>query len=245
MFIIEEENLGGERIKRKVLKIQIKTIGLTASFILSSTAFASVGGTWPSEPGFIYTSTPGADLWNAGFDNLTEDGNLTVVPSWCGGCYTADSVSTGGSLMGFVEIDITYAPVDAAMGFYIMMDIDYTDANFQFEDMEALIESTDSDINVMSAYDAGTDWSPFTDWLPEDQWDSTIFQWMPSEFDPDSTNPFETTMLTFGWNFSGYSGVNGDNPFSGLVIGDIGVVPAPGALGLLLIAGIASRNRRK
>ena len=230
---------------REVLKIQINTIGLTASLILSTTAFAGVVD-WPSEPGYIYTNTSAVDLWSAGFDDLTaEGGHLTVVPSWCAGCYTSDSVSTGGSLMGFVEIDITYAPADAEMGFYIMMDIDYTDPNFQFEDMEALIESSDLDINVMSAYDAGTDWSPFTDWLPEDQWDNTIFQWMPSEFDPDSPNPFETTTLTFGWNFSGYSGISGGNPFEGLVIGDIGVVPAPGALGLLLIAGIVSRNRRK
>ena len=244
MFIIEEENLGGERFGREILKTQIQTLAFTASIILSSAAFASIGD-WPSEPGYIYTSTTATDLWNAGFDNLTEDDHLVIVPSWCGGCYTSDSVSTGGSLMGFVEIDLTYAPVDAAMGFYILMDIDYTDPSFQFEDMEALIESSDSDINVMSAYEAGTDWSPFTDWLPEDQWDSTIFQWMPSEFDPDSTNPFESTVLTFGWNFSGYTGIVGGSPFPGLVIGDIGVVPAPGALALLLVAGIASRNRRK
>ena len=227
-----------------MLRIQNSLIiGTTVSLMLSSTALGSLG--WPSEPGYIYTSTPASELWGAGFDNLTENSNLVVVPGWCGGCYTSDSVSTGGSLMAFVEIDLTYAPADAEMGFYIMMDIDYTNPSFQFEDMEALIESTDTDIDVLSAYDAGTDWSPFTDWLPEEQWDNTIFHWMPSEFDPNSTNPFETTTLTFGWNFSGYSGFAGGNPFDGIVVGDIGVVPTPGALALFLVAGATSRKRRK
>ena len=50
--------------------------------------------------------------------------------------------------------------------------------------------------------------------------------------------------LTFGWNFSGSEGLVGGNPFSGLVVGDVGVVPAPSAIAILGIAGILNRRRR-
>ena len=213
---------------------------LTASLICSGTAF---GGFWPTEPGYIYTSTSASDLSDAGFTNLTSAGNLEIVPGWCNGCYTNDSIATGGALMAFVEIDVTYNVDYADQGFYVTMDIDYTDPSFQFSDFEAIIEGADTDIDVMLSQDAGTDWSTFTDWGLED--DLTVFHWQPSQFDGSLPGPFETTTLTFGYNFSGTSGFIGGNPFGGLVIGDIGAVPAPGALALLGLAGIASRRRRK
>jgi len=215
-----------------------------ASLICTTTVSASwYGGDWPTEPGYIYTSTPAADLWGAGFDNLTVDGNLSVVPAWCNGCWTSDSVTTGGSLMAFIEIDVTYVPANSDDGFYVVMDIDFTNPDFQFADFEAIIEASDTDIDVMLGADAGTEWSAFSDWGIDP--DATVFQWVPSEFDGSSQNPFETTTLTFGFNFSGYEGLIGGNPFDGLVIGDIGAVPAPGAIFLLGFAGIASKRRRK
>ena len=215
----------------------------TGTLICTTTVSASWYGSWPTEPGYIYTSTPANELWGAGFDNLTEDGNLEVVPAWCNGCWTSDAVATGGSLMAFIEINVTYDPAGVADGFYVVMDIDYTNPDFQFEDFEAIIEASDTDIDVMLGADAGTDRSPFTDWGIDA--DATVFQWDPAEFDSTSDNPFETTTLTFGYNFSGNSGLVGGNPFDGLVIGDIGAVPAPGVLTLLGLAGIASRRRRK
>ena len=53
----------------------------TGTLICTTTVSASWYGTWPTEPGYIYTSTPASELWGAGFDNLTEDGNLEVVPA--------------------------------------------------------------------------------------------------------------------------------------------------------------------
>ena len=241
---MEEENPRWENGKERRMRSTTKVLGLSVgTMVFTGSAMASVGGTWPSEPGYIYTSTSAADLSAAGFDDLTENGHLQIVPSWCGGCYTNDAIATGGSLMAFIEIDVTYAPADVGYGFYVTMNIDYTNPSFQFEDFEAIIEAADSDIDVMRASDAGTDWSNFDDWIEDP--DVTVFQWNPAEFDGSSSNPFETTTLTFGYNFSGYSGLAGGNPFDGLVIGDIGAVPVPGALALLGLAGIASRRRRK
>ena len=241
-YILFKKRPSGEKLDERRMKNSLKLTTLaTGALTFTGSAMASVVG-WPTEPGYIYTSTSASDLWSAGFDNLTENGHLTVVPSWCNGCYTSDSLSTN-SLMGFIEIDVTYAPIDAQLGFYVMMDIDYTDPSFQFADMEALIEASDTDIDVMSAGDAGTDWSPFSDWI--DNPDATIFHWNPAEFDGSSSNPFETTTLTFGWNFSGYEGLVGGSQFPGVVVNGAGAVPAPGALALLGLAGFATRRRRK
>ena len=218
----------------------IPAIAVTTSLVVSYQASASIGS-WPEEPGYIYTNTPASELANAGFTDVTASGNLVCVPSWCAGCYTQDNVETN-SLMGFVEIDVTYVPSDAQYGFFFWMDIDYTDPNFQLADMAALIAQSDPDVTVLSTDDAGTDWSPFSDWIEDP--DATVFHWMPSEFDPDSTNPFETTTLTFGWNFSGYEGLNG-SPFPGIVVNGAGSVPAPSAIGLLAIAGFTTRRRRQ
>lgn len=208
--------------------------------VCSQSAYSSIG--WLEEPGYIYTDTSSSDLLAAGFENLTIDGNLTCVPAWCNGCWTSESISTGGSLMAFIGIDVTYDPANVADGFYVTMDIDFTDPNFQFEQFEAIIEESDTNIDVMQAADAGTDWSPFTDWGLDP--DVTVFKWIPEEFDGSLPGPYQTTELTFGWNFSGSEGLVGGNPFSGLVVGDVGVVPAPSAIAILGIAGILNRRRR-
>ena len=203
---------------------------------MALTTFATAG----IDDGYIYVNSTPAELTALGFDDATGGTPISVVPSWCAGCYTGGEVATS-SLNAFVEIDVTYAPVDAAYGMYVYMDITYNDPNFQLEDFAAVIEASDPEIDVMSAADAGTPWSPFTTWgIPADY---TVFQWMPSEFDPSSTNPFETTSLTFGWNFSG-SGVFG-SPFPGIDINGVGAVPAPGAIALLGLVGFAARRRRR
>jgi hypothetical protein len=230
------------REERRVKNTTKKTFGIVVgSLICSSTALGSFGS-WPSEPGYIYTSTSASDLNAAGFDNLTVNGNLEVVPAWCNGCWTSDSITTGGSLMAFIEIDVTYDPANADDGFYVIMNIDYTNPDFQFADFEAIIEESDTDVDVMLGSDAGTEWSAFSDWGIDP--DSTVFQFQPAEFDGSLPGPYQTTTLTFGYNFSGYSG-GFTNPFDGLVIGDIGAVPAPGAIALLGLSAFTSRRRRK
>ena len=220
---------------------RVRIFGATAmSLIFSGSSMANIW--WPDEPGYIYTDTSAAELEASGFENLTVDGNLQVVPAWCNGCWTSDSISTGGSLMAFIGIDVTYDPANIDAGFYVTMDIEFTDPDFQFEDFEAIIEASDTNIDVMRAEDAGTEWSPFTDWGIDP--DVTVFQWNPAEFDGSLSGPYQYAEITFGWNFSGTEGLAGGNPFSGLVVGDVGAVPAPSAIALLGLAGFYTRRRR-
>ncbi len=220
--------------------MRLGTIAAIATTTLMAHEAVASLGFWPEESGYIYTDTSAADLSAAGFTDVTASGNLVCVPSWCSGCYTSSDLATD-TLMGFVEIDLTYAPSDAGYGFYVFMNIDYTDPSFQFEDMEALIEESDPNIDVLSPSQAGTDWSPFSDWLEDPN--ATVFHWMPEELDGSSTNPFEQVTLTFGWNFSGYEGLVG-SPFPGVVVNGVGAVPAPSAIALLAVAGLTTRRRR-
>jgi MYXO-CTERM domain-containing protein len=207
-----------------------------ASFVATISPVALAG----IDTGYIYVNSTAAELNALGFDDATGGTPISIVPGWCNGCYTGGEVPTT-SLNAFIEMDVTYAPADAAYGMFVYMDISYTDPNFQLSDFEAVIESSDPEIDVMSAADAGTPWSPFTDWgIPENY---TVFQWMPSEFDAGSTNPFETVALTFGWNFTGSNLMGGG--FPGLIVNGVGAVPAPGALAILGLAGIATARRRR
>ena len=210
--------------------------GLVTAAVFGCSSLATAG----VDDGFIYVNSTPSELTALGFYDVTAGTPISVVPSWCAGCYTGGEVPTT-ELKGFIEIDVTYNPADAAYGMYVYMDITYNDPNFQLEDFAEFIEASDPEIDVMTASEAGTPWCPFTDWgIPGDY---TVFQWMPSEFDPSSTNPFETADLTFGWNFSG-SALFGDL-FPGIEIGLVGVVPSPGAIALLALTGIAARRRRR
>ena len=127
------------------MKSPTRRLAAAASVAMALTTFATAG----IDDGYIYVNSTPAELTALGFDDATGGTPISVVPSWCAGCYTGGEVATS-SLNAFVEIDVTYAPVDAAYGMYVYMDITYNDPNFQLEDFAAVIEASDPEIFFIS-----------------------------------------------------------------------------------------------
>jgi hypothetical protein len=78
--------------------------------------------------------------------------------------------------------------------------------------------------------------STFNEWLPTELQQSIVFRWVPPS--PPSS-PGLSEVFTFAWDLNLVTAFQ-----NGLSLGGVYGVPAPGALALLGLAGLAGRRRR-
>ena len=158
--------------------------------------------------------------------------------------------------MTFVQVD---GPL-ALKGFYQFQFQDFVNVNFtgiygwlQFDygtsgiTQQNIIDSVNAQavntgVYAQTAQQAGHPDCHFNDFLDPSMSNANnvYFVWVP---DPAPISPGLSQIFTFAWDFSNYSAGLTSTP-SGLSITGTGSVPAPGALALVGLAGLAARRRR-
>ena len=141
--------------------------------------------------------------------------------------------------MGFIEFILTglNSGDNNFMGFWLSFDILFTDPDFQLEEFLAVVNAGDSG-EVVGIGETGTEWSAFTDWIPESYWDGPTLHWFPT-IPPDgagfSSGP---QVYNIAWDLSDQSIFPGVDLVSGVL------TPSPATLALLALAGLVGRRRR-
>ena len=212
-----------------------KILGAAIAASISTSALAGI-----TDGPYTFINSSPAELIADGFADVTGGNPLISYPTGeCEGCYTMPviSSSTFGTipLKGFIEIDVDGDLPLVNDGIYVAMEFIFNNPAFTRDDMISIVDGS-----AANAYDfdyTNPQGCAVIDWIDTSIFDpdnSILFQW-----DPVSTSgPW-----TFGWDFTGGSGFGG--LFPGIEIDDIGSTPAPGALALLGIAGLAGSRRRR
>ena len=158
--------------------------------------------------------------------------------------------------MTFIQVD---GPL-ALKGFYQFQFQDFVNVNFtgiygwlQFDygtsgiTQQNIIDSVNAQavntgVYAQTAQQAGHPDCHFSDFLDPSMSNANnvYFVWVPN---PAPIAPGLSQIFTFAWDFSNYSAGLTSTP-SGLSITGTGSVPAPGALALVGLAGLAARRRR-
>lgn len=158
--------------------------------------------------------------------------------------------------MTFVQVD---GPL-ALKGFYQFQFQDFVNVNFtgiygwlQFDygtsgiTQQNIIDSVnaqavDTGVYAQTAQQAGHPDCHFNDFLDPSMSNANnvYFVWVPN---PAPIAPGLSQIFTFAWDFSNYS-AGYTSTSSGLRVTGTGSVPAPGALALVGLAGLAARRRR-
>lgn len=212
-----------------------KILGTAIAATISTSALAGF-----EDGPYTFIDSTAAELTALGFTDVTAGSPLISYPTGeCEGCYTMPviSSSTFGTipLKGFIEIDVDGDLPLVNDGIYVAMEFTFNDPSFTRDDMLSIVDGS-----AANAYDftyTNPQGCMVLDWINTSVFDpdqSILFQW-----DPASTSG----TWTFGWDFTGGGGFG--SLFPGLEINDIGSTPAPGALALLGIAGLAGSRRRR
>ena len=216
---------------------------------------------WLESNGFTNAFGPGVDV-----------GLATLFHQTCVGCYEFASVSGSVPLKGYASFYLedfnTYIP---GSGLFIALDIafggSYTQTQFidemnsapgAFPSAPGPLGPDPSDIpgywfgntNDSGTYNQqGANFSPFSGWIDSAFANSTVIQFLPSNWPPSSPTPGSPSeTFTIGWDFTQpprTSGLFGDpNPF-GISIDGAGVTPTPGVLTTMLLGGAIFGRRRR
>jgi len=140
---------------------------------------------------------------------------------------------------GFIEFTLTglNSGDNNYMGFWLSFDILFNDPDFQLEDFLGVVNDG-ADGEVVGIGETGTEWSAFTDWIPQSYWDGPTLHWYPS-IPPDGSG-FTGGPLVYNiaWDLSDQSIFPGVDLVSGVL------TPSPATLALLALAGLVGRRRR-
>ena len=212
-----------------------KILGAAIAATITTSALAGF-----TDGPYTFIDSTAAELTADGFADVTNGTPLISYPTGeCEGCYTMPAISSSSfgtiPLKGFIEFEISGGLPLVNDGLYIIMSFTFNDPSFTRDDMISIVDD-----NAANAYDfsytnpqgcAVINWVDTSTFDPDN---SILFQWNPS---------VDSGVFTFGWDFSGGGGFG--SLFPGLEIDDIGSTPAPGALALLGIAGLAGSRRRR
>lgn len=197
-------------------------------------------------PSVVQVNASASELISAGFDDVGNGLVYLSVQTACGssGCFTlaGPDMTSGLPNKGFFQfqfLDFNYANYT---GLYTVLDIGYGTTGWNRTSMINLINSQTPTTSVLAQLpsQAGNDFSKFDEWLPEDLQGSIILNWQPS---PGPTEGGLSQIFTFAWDLTVVPPAlqGGDS----LTVNAVYGVPAPGALALLGLAGIAGGSRRR
>ena len=147
-------------------------------------------------------------------------------------------------LKGFFEFqlnDFTYNPI-YYNGLFTILNVTYGSSGFTRDILidRINLETGLTGITAMTPSEAtnGAGTCPFTNWLPSELLGAIIFNWNP-DIIPET--PL-SEVYRFAWNLEDLA-----PPFMGNGLGVDGAygIPAPGALGLMALAGLLPARRRR
>jgi len=214
--------------------------GLALSFV-STVASAQVTTT------IVQVNSTGSQLEAAGFSRvgLTPFVSERAGECFVNGCFTTVGASGTLATKGFFEFrfnDYVYNPAYYS-GLYAILDVNYGSTGMTRDALIGLINAETATTGVTAllpsqASDAQSS-SYFNQWLPASLQDAVVLRWLPN---PAPATGFGLSpVYTFAWDVTSISTFMGGN---GLGVDGVYGVPAPGAIALLGLAGLAGRRRR-
>ncbi len=185
-------------------------------------------------------------LTAAGYYDVTQGQPLVSVPQGdCAaiGCMTFEQIDGPLPLKGFFQIQYLDFVNTNFTGLYGWLQFDYGTSGITQQDIINSVnaQAVDTGVYALTAAQAGHPDCHFSDFLPASMTNSNnvYFNWFPT---PQPISPGLSQVFTFAWDFTNYT--PGFLP-GGLSITGTGGVPAPGAVALLGLAGLASGRRRR
>jgi MYXO-CTERM domain-containing protein len=184
-------------------------------------------------------------LTAAGYYDVTQGQPLVSVPQGdCAafGCMTFEQIDGPLPLKGFFQIQYLDFVNTNFTGLYGWLQFDYGTSGITQQDIINSVnaQAATTGVYALTAQQAGNPDCHFNDFLPASMTNSNnvYFNWFPT---PQPISPGLSQVFTFAWDFENYS--TGFVP-GGLQITGTGGVPAPGAIALVGLAGLASSRRR-
>ena len=185
-----------------------------------------------------------AELDAAGY---TRVGTGPFVSGQAGECYVNgcyELVGASGPLPNkgyfqFQFLDYVYNPTYYS-GLFAILDINFSGSTVTPQSFinQVNLQTGTTGVTALFANQASdaANSSTFNEWLPTELQQSIVFRWFPPS--PPSS-PGLSEVFTFAWDLNLVTALQ-----NGLSLGGVYGVPAPGALALLGLAGLAGRRRR-
>ena len=216
---------------------------MTAATLASGMLCASASASFLVSAGQTQASVDA--LLAAGYTDITNGTPYISVPQGdCAsiGCMSFISVTGDVPLKGFYQFKFLDFTTVNYSGLFGWLQFNYGTSGITQQD---IINSVNAQAGVTGVYaltaqQAGHPDCHFSDFLPASMTNANnvYFNWYPN---PQPNTTGLSQLFTFAWDFTNYApGFTG----SGLSITGTGAVPAPGALAILGLAGMASRRRR-
>lgn len=209
----------------------VKTTAIVLTAMLSPSALAGL-----SDGAFTFVNSDASQLSAAGFTNLTSSGPLqSVATGTCAGCYTMPTIAGPLPLRGFFQFEIVGGMPLVNDGAFAVLSFNFTDPTFGVNEFISVVNGS-----AAQAYTTGYSPNPtcsFQDFIDPGIYNAAntvVFRW--------DASPGQS-VFTFGWDFSGGGGLT--QLFPGMSLAGAGGVPAPGAMALLAVAGLAANRRRR
>ena len=185
-------------------------------------------------------------LTAAGYYDVTHGQPLVSTPQGaCAaiGCMSFEQIDGPLPLKGFFQIQYLDFVNTNFTGLYGWLQFNYGTSGITQQNIIDSVnaQAIDTGVYALTAQQAGHPDCHFNDFLPPSMSNSNnvYFNWFPT---PQPISPGLSQVFTFAWDFENYS--TGFVP-GGLGITGTGGVPAPGAVALLGLAGLASGRRRR
>ena len=185
-------------------------------------------------------------LTAAGYYDVTHGQPLVSTPQGaCAaiGCMSFEQIDGPLPLKGFFQIQYLDFVNTNFTGLYGWLRFAYGNSGVTQQDIINSVnaQAATTGVYALTAQQAGHPDCHFSDFLPPSMTgtDNVYFNWFPT---PQPISPGLSQIFTFAWDFSNYT--PGFMP-GGLGITGTGGVPAPGAVALLGLAGLASGRRRR
>lgn len=160
------------------------------------------------------------------------------------GCMTFVQVDGPLALKGFYQFQFQDFVNVNFTGIYGWLQFDYGTTGITQQNIINSVnaQSATTGVYAQTAQQAGHPDCHFNDFLPPSMSNSNnvYFVWLP---DPAPINLGLSQIFTFAWDFSNYASGVTTTP-AGLSVTGTGAVPAPGALALVALTGLAARRRR-
>lgn len=192
----------------------------------------------------VQVNATAAELSAAGYTDAGNGNALISVGTECVqyGCFSLVGYSGNLAQRGFFQFRFDNFNYEQYSGLFTVLDLNYGNSGLDRDAMIALIngQTAITGVTALLPSQAGNSGCTFDDFLSPNLLDSIVLNWFPV---PGPSVGGLSQIFTFAWDVSGV----GNNPFLGgsdVTVDAVYGVPAPGAIALLGLAGLAGRRRR-
>jgi hypothetical protein len=220
------------------MRLEATLASVSAAVLAVSAASADVTQT------IVQVNATGAQLTAAGYSDVGNGNVLVSVGTECVqfGCFSLVGYSGDLAERGYFQFQFNDFNYVQYSGLFAVLDLNYGSSGIDRDEMIALIngQTAITGVTALLPSQAGNAGCQFDDFLSPDLLDAIVLSWMPN---PGPTLGGLSQVFTFAWDVNGIGG----SPLLGgsaITVDGVYGVPAPGAIALLGLAGLAGRRRR-